>query len=316
MKALIRICFAVLVSAIALDADTPAVRTVGEPVELTKPGGYYMAPKWSPRGGTIAVTGPRYTGIYLLDFPDGDVVQLSDDPTVGFGMAWSHEGNEIATRIARFENQRRSDAVAVFDVFNGQKRMVTNFVGSLPGTPKWTRDDQYIYLSGTDEFRLLQSGSTLRRGAPVGPMEPVIYAKGSGIYTREVVSQTEVAIRQTHGRILNLTISPDGTKLAFEVIGGAIWVTDIDGGNPVDLGIGDTPAWSSGSDKLAFAVTTDDGHQILTADIFVVNADGTGKVNLTDTPDVKEMNPSWSPDGHWIAYGTLDKGRILVQEVR
>ncbi len=316
MKALIRICFAVLVSAIALDADTPAVHAVGQPVEITGSGAYYMAPKWSPRGGTLAVTGSHYTGIYLVDFPDGDVVQLSDDPAAGFGMAWSHEGNEIATRIARFEDRRRSNAVAVFDVITGHKRIVTDFVGSLPGTPKWTQDDQYIYLSGTDEFQLLPSGNTLRRGLPVGPIEPVVYAKGSGIYTREVVSQTEVAIRQTHGRILNLTISPDGTKLAFEVIGGAIWVTDIDGGNPVDLGIGDTPAWSPGSDKLAFAVTTDDGHQILTADIFVVNADGTRRMNLTGTTDLKEMSPSWSPNGRWIAYSTMNEGRILVQEVR
>ena len=44
MKALIRICFAVLVSAFALDADTPAVRTVGEPVELTEPGGLLHGP--------------------------------------------------------------------------------------------------------------------------------------------------------------------------------------------------------------------------------------------------------------------------------
>jgi hypothetical protein len=32
-------------------------------------------------------------------------------------------------------------------------------------------------------------------------------------------------------------------------------------------------------------------------DIWVVNADGTGLTNLTNTPDIMELDPTWSPTG-------------------
>lgn len=37
-------------------------------------------------------------------------------------------------------------------------------------------------------------------------------------------------------------------------------------------------------------------------DIWVMNPDGTGRSNLTDSTDVDDMSPAWSPDGTRIAY--------------
>jgi len=45
------------------------IEAIGEPVALSKPGEYYLGPKWSPSGDQVAVGGPSYTGLYLLDFP-------------------------------------------------------------------------------------------------------------------------------------------------------------------------------------------------------------------------------------------------------
>jgi Tol biopolymer transport system component len=43
-------------------------------------------------------------------------------------------------------------------------------------------------------------------------------------------------------------------------------------------------------------------------DIWVVNADGTGLTNLTNTPDVMEVDPTWSPDGTRISFTRLGEG--------
>jgi Tol biopolymer transport system component len=111
--------------------------------------------------------------------------------------------------------------------------------------------------------------------------------------------------------------SPDGSKIAFvrfRESGTGIWVMNADGtgarritdGGPdvdgTDLG----PAWSPDGSRIAFAR---EGRPAKAAtgntDIYVVNADGTDVVRLTDDP-MMEYAPTWSPDGSRIAFAAYD----------
>src|SRR6187431_248232 len=57
-----------------------------------------------------------------------------------------------------------------------------------------------------------------------------------------------------------------------------------------------TPAWSPDGRKLAF-VSRRDGN----AEVYVMNADGSGLRNVTGTPS-DDLDPAWSPDGRAIAF--------------
>ena len=106
------------------------------------------------------------------------------------------------------------------------------------------------------------------------------------------------------------TWSPDGTRIAFSTVrfdvrNSEIYVTDANGGNEVNLTehkMDDVvPSWSPDGSKIAFVGAPVDDFD--PAHIFVMNADGTGRRNLTGDSDLTQsFFPTWSPDGKKIVF--------------
>lgn len=117
--------------------------------------------------------------------------------------------------------------------------------------------------------------------------------------------------------------SPDGTKIAFISNRDylfTLYVMNADGSNSRrvgDLSEPSEPAWSPDGNKIAFSlgrrVTV--GMDKPTANIFVVNVDGSGLTQLTHDAGLN-INPAWSPDGKQIAFtsnrASDSKSRIWV----
>ena len=105
----------------------------------------------------------------------------------------------------------------------------------------------------------------------------------------------------------------DRGPIVVGVIAGIIAVATAGGcmfnGAPDALG-DSAPSWSADSTKLAFS-SDETGNQ----DIYVMNADGSGRVKITDR-EAKDTEPSWSPDGEWIAFLSRTQGKTDIHRVR
>ena len=177
-----------------------------------------------------------------------------------------------------------------------------------------------IYTMNTDGTNLIE----LTRGdgpswSPDGTK--IVFSFGLGRWLGDV---TDIYIMDANGaNSVNLTKgrhkqnsmpawSPDGTKIAFVSYrdhNHEIYTMNADGKNPKNLTLhldSDTcPTWSPDGRKIAFESLQIAGEIPILSDIFVMDADGANRTNITQNPRASNRTPSWSPDGSKIAYAAL-----------
>jgi Tol biopolymer transport system component len=306
------ICLLILCSTFAVAEQ---IETKGDPIALSRPGEYYMGPKWSPDGDQIAAGGPSYTGLYLLDFPTGNVRQISSDYSAGYGFAWSHDGTRIASKISHFNNMRRSHTLVSFTISDGSMESLSTPRTRMSGTPLWTEDDSHLYLTFAEKFESFPTSDSNQ-----GLSQPQVNYINDGRFQTRMTQPLKAESSETtqfsdQDHIYSYALSPDGSHVVYSTAGQNLWLAKVNGDDRVSLGRGSAPAWSPDGEWITFMLTFDDGHSVTASDIYAIHIDGSARTKLTETPDLFEMNPQWSPDGAWIVYDTDQRGQLFIQQV-
>jgi len=109
----------------------------------------------------------------------------------------------------------------------------------------------------------------------------------------------EIDINVTEGTWMSLDVSPDGKTIAFDMLGD-IYTMPITGGKATNIASGMAweiqPRFSPDGSRIAFTSDRAGGDNIWTMDV-----DGENKEQVTKESFRLLNNPTWSPDGQFIA---------------
>ncbi|OGO40753.1 MAG: hypothetical protein A2Z04_09040 [Chloroflexi bacterium RBG_16_57_9] len=194
--------------------------------------------------------------------------------------AWSPDGQKVAFQ----SNRTGNDDIWVASLDSGKEVQLTKDAAS-DRRPNWSPDGAWIAFdsdrSGNRDIWIIKSDGTGLKQLTTTPNEELF-----------------------------ASWSPDGQKIAYFSYGSGtneLWVINVDGQNsrPVVPKLATEqarqcsfachqPSWNQTGEKLAFQ-----SEQTGNRNIWVVNLDGTGLVDLNTGPD-EDYFPTWTPDGRIV----------------
>ena len=161
-------------------------------------------------------------------------------------------------------------------------------------------EEQEVDASQNDEELPAQGTGEAVEAAPAVPQA----TPGAGEEKWDITNPRGATIRQVpirtdEGTWIDVDVSPDGRTLAFALLGD-IYTMPISGGTPTRIAEGLAweiqPRFSPDGSRIAFTSDRNGADNI-----WVMNADGSDKRRVTKE-DFRLLNqPTWSPDGRYIA---------------
>jgi WD40 repeat protein len=241
---------------------------------------------WAPDGQRIAVAGEA-GDLALIDAQTLASTPITEDqvnlPVI---LAWAPDGKRIA--LANIQG-----AVGIYDLASNKTTLLpqpTAYGNPYPTTRlAWSPDSGMLILgSGTQAAAPGQASGEIR-----------FWDTRSGAFVRQISIQNPV---------INLQLSPDGSRLAALQAGGTVALWDPQGGQQLDL----TSGFQVGNPALAW---TGDGQRLLLVDssgqvaTWGIAASSVSRAIDGYTSPVVDL--AWSPDGKTIAASYLSGQLVL-----
>ncbi len=275
MKRKLIIAAAVVMSCTGLMAQPTAW---SEPQLLIKAEQSLMAPVWSPDGSKIAATGDNFIGIWVANADGSELKQISEAPGAGYQMRWDNLQEIVCTPYS-IENQKRMTRIERVDATTGKIQQVA------PGSRNIKR---LSVVGATNAYQIMIDE----------PNEATSKIAGISDYAGKWV--------------INPALSPDGTKIAFQIVTKGLFVCNADGTGLKSLGKGSHAAWLPDSRNLMMTRITDDGHRFTSSDIYCVNVESGQNFNITINSETLPVTIAVSPDGSKLAFDNDTDGAIYI----
>jgi Tol biopolymer transport system component len=256
------------------------------------PGASSASPGWSgdPQGVIVFVDLRKGNQeIFAKQLPNGDEIDLTNNPAEDFDPDISQDGAKIV-----FASNRSGSTQLWMMAADGSgvHQLTSDSQGGQ--SPRWSRDGKRIaYSRGGGDIAVMNAdGSGIKvimQAQDESAADPCRAGAFPGGWSPDDSRITYYSASVTHSVAQLCTLAADGSDIQVVVA---------DPNSYDEEGV-----YSPDGTRIAYRAIINGQH-----DIWIVDLATGAKHNLTNDADV-DIEPDWSPDGQWIAYGSLKAGQ-------
>lgn len=301
-KIIFAMCAFLIMSTLTYSQGIRMISNEQIPLPRTESG---YSPVLSPAGDYILITGNDLKGLRKYDLATKQLQTLTTDKGAGFDVQISDDGNLIAYRSQSYKDKLRYTSLKTIDLKSGKQSEIV----------KDSRDlEKFTIKNGT--VMAVEKGKLKTKrlaGKQLSDIPAISSVQKGQLYITKDRKTNLISPAGTGYNYLWTSVSPDGQKMLYYIIEqGKAYVSNLDGSNPVSLGVLRAPKWM-GNDWVVGMVDYDNGEVLTSSKIVAVAADGNNRTDLTED-SVIATNPSGSSDATKIVYNTAD-GKIFLMNL-
>lgn len=278
------------------------------------PEGYLINPVETSKG--IIVTNEFESVIYLIN--GNKLEKLVESPGCGRYLSVSPDGTKIGFKL--IDNITAEQSPAYFDL-NSKSIVKLNEPVNRCGQVDFDAAGNIYYTIGQ---KLIRWNSNLIKEYDLGtysnltPVSPngkyaIIKDNDDQLWLFDLDEESKELLTDNRNGYYNTSWSPDGQYISFQSINAKVFVSDIAAGQMISVGNGENPRWSNKSDEIIYFKREIEfnRHELVSSELYSFNLSGKSTKQITYTPEVFEMNPSFNKEGK-VIYDTYGKNQIRI----